>query len=88
MEWRWIPSGYLLGIHLDAPKPLIRRVDPPETGLGDGLQLIVEDVQSPIWKSSWRDRFGYGVGNRLNGVVMDLTASGGANTYTIPTIYA
>jgi hypothetical protein len=88
MEWRWIPANYLVAIHLDAPKPLIRRVDPPETGLGEGLQMIVEDVASPIWKSSWRDRFGYGVGNRLNGVVMDLTASGGANTYTIPSIYS
>jgi hypothetical protein len=88
MEWRFIPSGYLLAIHLDAPKPLKRRIDPPETSLGTGLQLIVEDVHSPIWRSTWRDRFGYGVGNRLNGVAMDLTASGGANTYTIPAAYA
>jgi hypothetical protein len=86
MEWRFIPSGYLLGLHLDAPKPLVRRVDPPETGLGTGLQLIMEDVSSPIWRSAWRDRFGYGVGNRLNGVVMDLTAAT-PSTYVIPSQY-
>lgn len=87
VEWRWIPAGYAIGLHMGAPKPLVRRVDPPETGLATGLQLVAEDRDYPFLSYSWRDRFGYGVGNRLNGVVVDLTAAGGANTYSIPARY-
>jgi hypothetical protein len=88
IEWRWMPPGYMAAFHLAAPKPLQRRIDPPETGLGSGLQLIVEDVRSPIWRASWRNRFGVGAANRLNGAIVDLTAAGGAGTYSIPAIYA
>lgn len=87
IEWRWIPAGYMVGMHTEAAKPLMRRTDPPETGLGTGLQLIVEDTNSVIWKQTWRNRFGIGCGNRLNGVVCDLTAAGGANTYSIPSSF-
>ena len=83
-EWRWVPSGYMLAIHLDAPKPLKRRVDPAETGLGTGLQLVVRDIDYPITTSSYEDRFGFGVGNRLNGVALQLVAS---TSYTAPTGY-
>jgi hypothetical protein len=82
-EWRWMPANYMLGIHLDAPKPLIERVDPAATGLGRGLQMVARDEQFPFETSYWRDRFGYGVGNRLNGVVMELGTGG---TYTAPTV--
>lgn len=88
VEWRYMPTAatpYLLGIHLGAPKPLIRRVDPADTGLGTGLQLVAEDEEYPFTQMYWRNRFGFGVGNRLNGVVMELAAGG---TYTIPTVYA
>jgi len=37
-----------------------------------------------MFDSFWRHRMGYGVANRLNGVVMELAAGG---TYTIPTVY-
>lgn len=83
-EWRWLPPGYMLGIHFGAPRPLKLRTDPPDTPFTTGLQLIAEDMNNPFMKYQWRDRFGYGCGNRLNGVAMDLTAAGGANTYTIP----
>jgi len=84
VEWRWMPAGYMGAFHTEAAAPLYRRIDPPETGLGQGLQLIVEDMNAVIWKQTWRNRFGIGAGNRLNGVIIDLTAAGGANTYTIP----
>jgi hypothetical protein len=84
VEWRRIPAGYLLAVHLDAPKPLLRRIDPPQVGLGDGLQLVAEDLDFPYKTADWSHRFGFGAGNRLNGVVMQLTAG----SYTIPTIYA
>lgn len=85
VEWKWMPANYMFGIHLDAPKPLIRRIDPADTGLGDGLQLIAEDKQMPFSSSFWRHRFGFGVGNRLNGVSLELGTGG---TYTVPTAYA
>ena len=84
-EWRWIPANYMVGIHLDAPKPLIRRVDDPATGLGTGLQLVAEDEEYPFKGSFWRNRFGLGAGNRLNGVVLELGTGG---TYSIPSGYS
>ena len=84
-EWRWIPANYMVGIHLDAPKPLIRRVDDPATGLGTGLQLVAEDEEYPFKGSFWRNRFGFGAGNRLNGVVLELGVGG---TYSIPSGYS
>jgi len=84
IEWRWIPSGWMLGIHLDSPKPLVRRIDPADTGLGDGLQLVAQDNEFPFNTSFWRHRFGFGCGNRLNGVVMEFGTGG---SYSIPTAY-
>lgn len=84
-EWRWVPANYIVFIHLDAPKPLIERVDPADTGLGRGLQLVARDLDFPFEASFWRDRFGYGCGNRLNGVVIELGTGG---SYTIPTGYS
>jgi hypothetical protein len=85
VQWDWVPANYMLGIHLDAPAPLRMRIDPADTGLGDGLQLIARDEIYPIESSHYRNRFGIGCGNRLNGVVMELGTGG---TYTIPTAYA
>lgn len=84
VEWRFVPADYIIGVHLDAPRPLVRREDPADTGLGIGLQLVAQDEQHPFRTSFYRHRFGFGVGNRLNGVVMHLTAS----SYAIPTGYA
>lgn len=83
VQWDFMPSGYMLGVHLDSPAPLKRRVDPSDTGLGDGLQLVAEDANYPFISSYWQNRFGLGVGNRLNGYAMQLVAS---TTYTSPTI--
>jgi len=87
VEWRFMTSGWMVGIHLDAAKPLIRRIDPADTQLGDGLRLVAqEELQDhfPFKNSYWRHRFGFGAGNRLNGVVMELGTGG---TYTVPTAY-
>lgn len=85
VEWRWMPATYMFGLHLDAPKPLLRRIDPADTGLGDGLQLVAKDQEFPFEDTTWRHRFGFGVGNRLNGVVLELGTGG---TYTIPSGYS
>ena len=83
-EWRWIPTGYQLGIHAEVPAPLKKRVDPADTGLGRGLQLVVNEEIFPHQVAIYRHRLGFGVANRLNGVIMELGTGG---TYTIPTIY-
>ena len=86
VEWRWIPAGYIAAFHLDAPKPLIKRVDPPDTGLTTGLQMITADEDSPFLKYEWANRYGFGAGNRLNGAIVDLTAAN-PGQYTIPAVY-
>ena len=83
-EWRWMPSTYMLFIHQDHPKPLLERIDPADTGLGSGLQLVSDWEEYPLKSSHYEHRFGFGCGNRLNGVVLEV-ADGG--TYTIPTDY-
>ena len=84
VEWRWIPANYMLAVHLDAYPPLMRRIDPPTTGLPDGLALVSQDMDYPFRTADWSHRFGFGVGNRLNGVVMYFAASG---PYIVPAIW-
>jgi hypothetical protein len=75
-----------VGFHIDAPKPLVRRVDPAEVQLGDGsLELVIEDEKFPMEQSDFRQRYGYGAGNRLNAVVIEF-ANGGS--YTVPAALA
>lgn len=84
-EWRWVPANYLIGVHLDADRPLIKRVHPSNTGLGMGLQLVAENDRYPFTQSHYEHDYGFGVGNRLNGVVLELGTGG---SYTVPTAYA
>lgn len=83
VEWRWIPAGYMLGIHLEQEAPLYMRVDPADTGLARGLALVAREVDFPFETAFWRARFGVGVANRLNGVAFELGSGG---TYTDPTV--
>lgn len=85
VEWRHVPANYIIAVHLDAPAPLLMRVDPADTGLATGLQLISRDTISPFEMSHWRHRFGVGVGNRIAAAVMELGSGG---TYDIPTGFA
>lgn len=83
--WRHVPATYMLGVRLDAPAPLIRRVDPADTGLGRGLQLVARDMNYPFEESFWRHRLGLGVGNRLNGVAFEL---GNGGSYGVPSAFS
>jgi hypothetical protein len=86
VQYAWVPAGWLLGIHLDAPKPVVKRIDPADTGLGNGdLMLVADDQDHPVATSFYSLRFGFGVGNRLNGVVMDLSNTDA--DYDIPATY-
>lgn len=90
-KWANIPSGYLLFVHLDAPPPLVERVDMAKANLGTGLQLVGQNNDELIRTSMWRHRFGLGVRNRLNGYVVQLaptvvsngTASAGGTSLTV-----
>jgi hypothetical protein len=86
VEWRWMPANYLLGLDLNQPSPLKRRID-VATSLR-GFRLVADwdtSNEFPLAKSTWRDRHGYGVAERLNGVAMFLDAGG---SYTVPSAYA
>lgn len=82
-NWEWIPSGYLLSVHLGAPAPLKKRVDPEDSLVG--LRLVAKQAEYPLQESFYRDRFGFGVANRLGAVAYQLVAS---TTYTTPAAYA
>jgi hypothetical protein len=84
VQWDWIPSDFILGVHLDAPKPLYKRVDPPQTGLPADLTLVSQDEEYPFRVAHWRNRFGFGVANRLSAIALKLHA----NTYAVPAAYA
>lgn len=83
-QWQRIPANYMLSMHLDAPRPLVRRIDDPETGLTPGLTLRTTFAKEPYKDAIWTNRFGYGVGNRLNGVITFIDAG---STYTVPAAY-
>lgn len=85
IEWRRVPANYIVGLHLDAPKPLVQRIDPADTGLGEGLQLVAESDTHPFSASHYEHRFGFGCGNRLNGAVLELGVGG---SYSIPSGYS
>lgn len=83
VRWDWVPATYILSIHTGVEAPLYKRIDPPATGLGSDLQLVVQDEEFPFRESIWRHRFGFGVANRLNGIVVEAAAGG---SYTDPTL--
>lgn len=84
VEWAYVPANYLVARHLGAEAPIYERIDMLDTGLGSGLQLLVQDEENPFRRWEWGFRFGFGVANRLNGMVLECGTGG---TYTIPTIY-
>lgn len=85
VEWAWIPANYGVSIDLDAPAPLKVRRDPASTGLRRGLHLAGESNVHPLHARHWRNRYGVGVANRLNGVIQEFGTGG---TYSIPAPYA
>lgn len=84
VEWRWMPSAYMFAIHGDATPPLKKRVDPADTGLARGLQIVARDEAYPFEAAFYRHRFGLGCGNRLNGVAAFIDAGG---SYVVPSAY-
>lgn len=72
--WQSIPPNYMFAFDPTLAPPLKRRIDRATGIMGRGqLSLVARQTEFPLQESFWRDRRGYGVGNRLNGVAMELT---------------
>jgi len=82
-SWKWMPANFSLTIDTTMPPPIIRRIDRVALPGRGALALVATQSEYPLQESFWRDRHGFGVGNRLNGVVGML----GNATYAIPTAY-
>jgi len=86
-EWDgWIPDKYGIMVLLEVPAPLMRRVDPADTGLGRGLQLVATDVNHPMQRASYENRYGLGCGNRLSAACIYINGANGG--YSPPSAYA
>mgnify|MGYP000911329147 CR=1 FL=1 len=86
-EWTgWIPNKYGIAVLLEVPAPLMKRVDPSDTGLGNGLQLVATDYEHPLQRARYEHRYGLGAGNRLSAAVIEINGAGGS--YDPPTEYA
>lgn len=83
-EWQWIPANYILAIHTETRAPLKRRVHPDYTGLPQALTLVKESDTYPVEQSHYENHYGFGCGNRLNGVVIELGTGG---SYSVPAAY-
>ena len=86
-EWDgWIPDKYGIEVLLDVPAPLMMRVDPADTGLGTGLQLVATDTNHPMQRASYEHRFGLGCGNRLSAACIYINGANGG--YSPPSAYS
>jgi hypothetical protein len=85
-EWDgFIPDTYGLMVLMEVPAPLKMRVDPADTGLGRGLQLVAENETYPMRSVHYENRYGLGCGNRLSAACMLIDESG---TYSPPSAYS
>jgi len=86
-EWDgWIPDTYGIMILQRVGAPLLKRVDPADTGLGRGLQLVATDTNHPMQRSSYENRYGLGCGNRLSAACIMIAGANGG--YSPPSAYA
>lgn len=81
--WDRTPATYIPGFAVGQPPPLRQRV--PAIPILQGFKLEAEEEHNPLWKRTYRDRFGYGVANRLSAAIVQLK---GAGTYDVPAAYA
>lgn len=78
-----VPANYIYAGAVGAPAPLKRRV--PEAPMLRGFKLEADEAHDPLFKRTYRDRFGYAVANRLSAAIMFLDTGG---SYTAPAVYA
>lgn len=80
----WVPAGYWFGYVRSAniSPPLVLRQHPREAL--QGLRLVANDANHPLYAREYEHRFGVGVWNRVNGAVLDVAT--GSTNFTAPTI--
>jgi hypothetical protein len=84
IQWDYIPATYMLGVNLDMPQPLKKRVDAETKLQGFGI-IPGGNPQYPLQEAIYGERFGFGVAQRTGAVVMYLATG---STWTDPTISA
>lgn len=81
VEWKALPSDYIVATTTDAEPPLAMRQD-EESSL-QGFQRIAERNDHPFYESQWVRRAGFGAWNRVGALVYRV----GNAAYAIPTNY-
>lgn len=78
-----VPANYIAAFGVGVAPPLKRRV--PEAESLRGFKLEADEDHDPMFKRTYRDRWGYAAANRLGAAIMFLDAG---SSYTIPAAYA
>jgi hypothetical protein len=73
----WMPAGYVFIFVKGAPKPICLRYDPD---LPSNLTMVFEDELHPLRARAYERHVGFGVWNRTNGALIDITNA----SYTQP----
>lgn len=80
----WMPTGYLVAVNVGAGQaPLVLRTRP---GL-DGLRLVYDNPDWPLYARGYEREFGVGVFNRVGAAVLYID-SGAGGVYVAPTLVA
>lgn len=78
VEWKFLPSNYILSIHTGGPRPLAMRQE-PEAEL-QGFRAIGDREDMPYFERHYERTVGFGVQNRLSAHVLRV----GNGTYAVP----
>lgn len=81
VEWRALPSSYIVGITTNGERPLAMR-EFPVASL-QGFVRVADRDDHPFYEQQWQRAAGFGAWNRVGAVVMRI----GNGTYAVPTGY-
>ena len=90
VEWKAIPSGYMIGVSPGVggiPPLWMRELETPELR---GFRNVASTIMHPLENSTWEHHVGFAAYNRAGAVVMRIANAGSlgsAGTYLVPTGY-
>lgn len=79
VEWKFLPSNYILSVHTGGPRPLAMRQE-PEAEL-QGFRAIGDREDMPYFERHFERTVGFGVQNRLSAHIQRI----GNGAYAVPT---
>jgi hypothetical protein len=82
VEWKSLPSGYIVSVTSDG-QPALGMREHPEANL-QGFQMVAERNDHPFSETQWLRAAGFGAWNRVGAVVYRV----GNGTYAAPTGYS